>query len=470
MYETTPEAGAVGPAQQPHSANATAIRNNMTIIATLPDVLQEVQLRVSKAENVGRKLLQEIDEQGMTPERDALVKDYIVKIAALKKELENKRKPATQSFDIIKTMFTSEEAKIDPKGEIISQLQRYRNEFAAAEAARIKREQEEAERKIQKGKEAAAIAGEIILQISNALINFLDERKKSIQGAFNNIILEVFAEKEVALRNMVCEFPEAKMGEIVKINIPPHLTALHTSEERQQILHIEWQKFDFASFKQRYQQEITDIKTRLISELPAKKAELEAQAEAERKRIEAAEAARKAQEEADRKAREAKSEADRKAAEESRKAAEEAEAKRVQAEAEQKRLAEEQRAREEEEARKAAEDLQRQQDEAKAKAAQQQLAMETNTLFSAAAGVSSSSSQSKTTMKAVLTNNSALVDIFTFWYMNEGAKLPMEDACKKSLNQMIAYAEKQYAAGNQLHSTAITWTPETKAINRASKK
>lgn len=454
----------------------TTTQNNIQIynnaIDTFRDggkILAANQAVVSKAIAAGEGILSKIAANGgkLDVQLDALANDYLVKVNQRKKEAEEARKPITQMMDAVKKFFTEEEGKLDVKSSttIPYQLQVHRNTYAREQAELEKQRQIEAERRAAKERERVQLVAEVETQLNRHFNDYLLSYKQKMHAGFNTVTLENFTEKQQKLANIPCAYAEAHY----KTFEPALRPALHTKEEVSGIV----SSIDlFANFAAVFNSEVEELKQQFIDRLPSKRSELEALAAAEKARQE--EAARAAEAERVRQAEIAKADGERKRKleEEARIAAAAEKARQEDLEAEQRRLEYERHLREQEEAARIA----REAKDAEAKAAQiiemNKAAGETLALFEAEATLAEGAEAPETRQgfEIIVKHAAGWVQIFQFWFENEGKNTAIEKMGNTKLDQMKAFCEKQaHKTGETIESKFLEYKATYKAVNRKAK-
>lgn len=411
--------------QKPVDPNVQAIQNNMAIIQQLPTILQTAQLRVSKSSELGAALMKELEVNNnvMNDTIFEKFKTYIIKCRDVKTELEASRKPGTQSFDLIKGMFTAEERKIDidNKESFAYKFQQLNNKHLADKKLQEQKEEAERQKKIAKDKEAVSIRADFGLQIGNSLLRYQNGMKSKMSELFNQFKLESFDDSSNSLRSMIVAFPEDKINSIIKIASPPQVI-YHTPDEINIILQDVWQGYDFASFKASYVTEITNEKNGLIARLPAKKEELQQLAIADQET-------------------------------------------KTKLENEQKQREEQQRLKQEKE-------LQQQQQQLQDQAKQQESAGHVQTLFTNAANVNvEKPADSKTSVVITVNNHAGTVEVFTLWFQLYAKEYTVEQILNKKLSSMVTDLQKEAKKdkGLRIAGTNVTYSEETVSVNRKQK-
>ena len=257
------------------------------------EILQSSELRVSKAISVGENILQAIKEEGMTPELDERANKFLVNCRTAKTDIENKRKPITAMFDMVRKQFTEIEGKLDVKkvDAVPALIQKHRDDYVKKikeeEAAR----QRAAQAVLDKKNEAIEIKASLETQLSEYVQNHIAERKTKLQNSFNNITLENFAEKSKSLRTLVISYDRAHFD-----SFSPNYNRKHHTQEETTVILIEFMDSkDFTLISAVVVDELKKFKAELIEKLPSLKTSLDEMAKAseeEAKQLAAAKAQR----------------------------------------------------------------------------------------------------------------------------------------------------------------------------------
>ena len=131
------------------------VQDFKVIIEAAPTALQINQDKIQKAVTAGEALLKQIETDGMSDELDEKCNGYLVKLKNTYTDLFDRRKPLTEMFDRIRSVFTDLESQIDTKKKdnVYGKIQAKRNEYATQKAVEQKKREEEAARKLAKDKE-----------------------------------------------------------------------------------------------------------------------------------------------------------------------------------------------------------------------------------------------------------------------------------------------------------------------------
>lgn len=435
------------------------IETEIDILKTgLLPAIQSHRERASKALSFGQSLIDTYNKTGeMTPELDAKFKDYLIKVADLNKDLKSKREIYTKTFDLIREQFTSVENAIDIKKQdtIIYDIQKIRNDYATAIALAEKNRLAEIAKQEAKKQEIITLRAELEKQFNSYFNKYLTDKKLQLNGIFNDITLNTFNEKSEWLTNLKFAYDLKHLASF-------RYAGTCTLDDKEFIdLFNETLNPLGVKAQETYKLEMLDLQAQLIELLPSKRNELvtafefeqeQIKAKAEQERIELEQ---KTANEAQMKLLEAqKKENDRKI-QEAKERQEFEDKARLQREQEEK-------ARIEADA-KAKELKQRQEIEAKA---------ETDkvlSLFDSEMQVADKSElpKSKEGFESSLVNSAGALELFMYWFNNEGSKWDIERLSKK-LEWIFTYANKQALKNEKVTSNfkMVKFTPVFKADTR----
>lgn len=454
------------------------IANILPSLQNMPAVLVQHQQRVTRAYAAMQALIDEIEGSGqpITEDQDNRMKAMIIKINTTVENLVGERTPFTQMISLIAKEFTSNEGKLAP---LTAKLQELRNKRAREVALAEQERQKKAAQVAAKNKEYAEIVAFVTRNIGMKLAEKLTRRKEELTISFNGITLENFDVKEAGLRNLMNDFPQAKLPEILNYFILPQ--KLHTVEELAVIDKKVRSEYGWEAFLTQYKTDLDQHKQSLIDRLPSKKAELvetKRQAdERERLRLQAIE---------DEKERV-------RLADLAKKATNEKEAERLrllqvenEKKAEKLRLAQEEATRQQERL-----DLQKatrlQEEQIQAGVSQQQLFDNANnaadmthstamasTLFTQVTQAAPlvKAPETRTGWKIIISGFGAYAELFQLWFLEEGAKMWEKDREKfekMTFAKLVSYAEKN-ADKKKIESVFFTYEETFTAVNRKEKK
>jgi hypothetical protein len=363
---------------------STEIEKFKEITVTAPQILQENQLRVSKAKEFGSKLLEKA-QQGMNDEVEKELNGCQVKMRKTLELMLSNRKPITQLMDSFKKEFTSTEAELDPKKpeSIYYKIQQTRNAYAQEKLEKQKKAEEERLRKQALEKESGEVEAQISMALENYFSDYLSDYIDQIYEYFNSSTLENLEDTEKKIKKANEVYPHEHFDQF-----KTSVTTIYLSKDDKIRIKINVIDGKYEEFKKRFVDKMKEVKVDLTSKIPSRKAELEQMAKAN--------------------------------AEEQKKL--KAEQEKRQKEAAEKRAIE----------KKEAEEKAKAEAEAKKKAAEMQAMFESET----------SEKATRTGYDMIVKHPSAYAYIFQFWFDKEGKNLAIDEIEKKSLKQMKTFCEK----------------------------
>lgn len=249
------------------------IQQNIASFENAGVILATNQSRAAKAQTFGEKLLSELQAAGgeMTPELDARMQAFLANCDKAQKEMNESRKPITQTLRAIADAFTSEEAKLDKSrsGTIAYQIQQVRNAYATqlheAEQSRLR----EIERQKAREQELIRIKAEHAAYIANAVSSAIMVIKSKMQKSFNEATLETLQAVDEKLRTFD---PVLKHTTYSEIQAPVY-SAMLAPEEYAATLQAEKEAL-FPQHAAAYRKELLELALYLIDRVPSKKQEL----------------------------------------------------------------------------------------------------------------------------------------------------------------------------------------------------
>lgn len=259
------------------------------LMVKAPVVLDENKKSNTRAIEAGRKLLDQAKENGMNPQLDELIADFVKKGKITLKNMNDKRAPFTQMMTMVAREFTGLENEVK---EIVDEAQKVRDEFAA----KVMKERQEAERqaalKLAKDNEKIEIEKNFRISHSEKYTDYLLDFKTKKMNWFNELTLETIDFAEESIKSMLNGLSDREfVFQISVSNVNYH----DNNEVRQIISSIEMGLCYNAMSD--FQRNIAIFQRELIDTIPTKKNQLlEAKAEADRQEAERAEAERKRQE------------------------------------------------------------------------------------------------------------------------------------------------------------------------------
>lgn len=364
------------------------------IMQSAPDSLKKNTASVLACNNAGQALLDTIEgEGGMNEVLDSKAVEYLKKVKITITNMEERRKPLTQLFDKVRSVFTANEKAIDPKdaNTIPGKLVRARDQYAAQKREDEKKRQAEALLKANIEKEKETYKAALETAIAAHMDSYFNEQSVRLSDMWENIHINSFDIKGKIIREWPLVYPVEHFNQFAKDFSTYYIDVKIKASIKAEVL-----RGKYTAFAKQYEFDLGDLRQSFIDRLLSKKQEL---MELETLRVINAEAAEKAEKE--------------------RKEREEAERKQRELKASQR-----------EESRK-------KEAESTSQAAQM------GSLFAtAAASVSSAPVNAKITEKIQVLHPSGFVEVYQMWWMNEGKDLTIEEL-EKIHKKMITFCEKK---------------------------
>lgn len=364
------------------------------IMQSAPDSLKKNTSSVTACNNAGQALLDTIEgEGGMNEVLDAEAAEYLKKVKVTITKMEERRKPLTQLFDKVRSVFTANEKAIDPKDKstIPGKLVYARDQYAAKKREDEKKRQAEAIQKANTEKEKETYKAALEAAIAAHMDLYFNEQSAQLSDMWERLHINSFDLKGKIIREWPLTYPIEHFNQFAK-DFPVYYIDAKTKEN----IKIETFKGKYDAFAKQYEFDLGDLRQSFVDRLPSKREEL---MELETLRITNAKAAENAEKE--------------------RKEREEAERKQRELEASQR-----------EEIRK------------KEAGGASQTAQMGALFATAAASVASAPVNAKITEKIQVLHPSGFVEVYQMWWMNEGNDLTIEEL-EKIHKKMITFCEKQ---------------------------
>ncbi len=393
-------------------------KENVQMIAqSAPQIYQDNTLSCQRCNDYGKRLLAQINEQGMNDELDMQCATYITKAKNTVKKMNTNRSAITKLFDQIRSEFTGMENSIDPTktDSVPYQIQQARNAYAARKRAEEERRRREELLRQQREQAFNRYKQEVEDDYKRSFNTYTAQSINALTDLNANVTLDNYEAQCRAIKEFSVVLPQDWVTKTPSnVRIPAEIADMQDKlrEVRTSIVLKLMEQF-----AKQYQFEVGDYRDNIMDALPSKKAELE--------RMQKANEEEKARMAAELKARE------------------EAEAKRIEAERKRK---------EEEEA---------------AKKKMQAEASELGSLFGQQSVVAPVGYQPKTSVKKrmVFHDPEGIIAAVSFWWAKEGKFQSVEDLAK-TFKKQITYCEK--TANDKDHpefinSSSITYEDEVKA-------
>jgi hypothetical protein len=436
---------------------------SVELLRTAPEVLTANRERSAKIKDVAAKIISNWDIANAMPdgpEKDAKLaqidvssEQFVAKAKIGLKTSKENRAPYTQVMDMIKTYFTECENDVDitKKDTPVYLVQQKRNEYVT----KLQKQKEEFERKLKletaKKTEAIDIASEMAKVIVTKTAEIIANAKIKIAEFVNNTTLEKYEERLFTLQKYIVIPPTGeKLREVIGYPKLSILTNYHTEDEILIIQSKVLKDYDFTVFNATYQEQLLAIKSSKIDEMPSKYNELVAEKEAiekaEKEKAEQEEQQRIAEEERQKQLAAAKSKQAKDALEKQQQLERDKEAENLRLQAE--KAEEERQELENKKIEREKAEATRIEQERIANELQQKQAIEvdaigekTMELFNQEVESGAVTPNSKSTYRIEVSDAAGFGQIFMFWYEREGKTLTFDKIRKKSIEQMITFAQ-----------------------------
>lgn len=459
------------------SLQLIATQDVVAIIETAPAVLDRNKQAIEKINTKAQYLINKRTELGMSPELDAEMNDFLVKVRDAKAAALLRRTNLTQLFDSVKTSFTTIEKAMDPKtaGSLVAAIQDARNEWVRT-LAEIERKRLQDE--MLKKNQAAEITGltyKTEARIRDHFNILLNDHLNRMQEQFNATTLHNYANTVDLINNASDQYPS---GHYYGYNPDLSVEVIYNKKEiALEILENVKQSGMFDVLYNEWMVAVKQKKEFLLEMLPGKHDSLK-KAEADRIAAEQAEQERKKQEiiraQAEQAARDAKTAEEAEAA---KIRVQQAEQDRLIAEAKEKEL-EQERERSRKEAQLRQDEIELQQkreaaerdDKAQKEIEMRKSAQEAQDLFSHTAATAEPTSeqagQVRSGFEITVKAQAGWMLILNLWFQHEGGKLPMDKFETKKLGSIKAWCEKHcYKTGEQIKSPLLEYKPTYTAVS-----
>ena len=451
------------------------IENSIQVFRSAPEVLKANKERTAKALMVGNSVLDQFHKAWEIKDEDARItalaaadaraNGYLVNCGNALKEEKELRAAITQLMDEFKKMFTAAENEIDKSkpNTIPSKVQNNRDTYAQESFKISERKRQEAEKEAEKKKEVITLKATVETRFIAYFNDHVLKAKQWLQGKFNALKLEGFADAAAEIR---LYDPSYKENHFQTFN-PQLYSNIHTKDELD-IITKEVLTGRFKTSAESYKSQMMDFKKDLVDKIPSKHEELKEEKrladEKEAQRIEQEKSERKRQEDLE------KANAEQREALAKKQAKEREEEARKQAELKEQQEAAEREKKEREEAEAA---LLVNQTEQATKEAEQQIELnkqgeETMVLFEKEATLAESvqASKSRQGYEIVILHPVACTQIFALWFENEGKNLPVDKILTTKVDQMKTWAEKfALKTGTKIDSKFLRYDDSFKAVN-----
>lgn len=412
------------------------------------NILLTNQNSVARAVADGQKLLELIKEKGMNAETDALLNTYLVKLKKTYDKIGEGRKPITQIMDAVKKLFTQLETQIDPSGKnnIYFSILSYRNQYVQQLAKEKEAREKEEKRKLAQSNERLTIIADAESGLDKFFNQMLYDEQQKLTKIYKALTLDNWDTLSIQIEKFTWSF-----GRILFNTFQLNGRYIYHDNIAIQTVIAEVLDRKYTGYFDTFTEVMQNSKNENLDVLPSRKTELLEikAADDERLRLLKEAAANKDKEERERLEREA-------------------------AEKERQRLALEEEARIrglEEEARQL-EQKKQLDNKADDIAEGNKVISQTANLFESEASLVSTTPEPETrkAWEIEVTNSVGFMEIFRYWFENEGRNLPIDDIEKKTMKQMKTYCENAMTKNSiQIESKFLKYNEQTKAVVRKEK-
>jgi hypothetical protein len=247
------------------------------LIDQAPSVYVDSKARVEKAVAAGEYWLKLVDEQTakdgrITDELDLKLNEYLVKIKAAHKNINEQRIPITTFIATIPKLYTTLENLIDiTKPETVpAKVQIARNKLATYKIQEQKKAEEARQRAVAVEKEKISISSTIEIQLNQYFNEYLSTKKKNIISRFESVTLESAKEFEKTLNEFKPAYPRKHYDEF-----KPVITSTLLSEDDIRLITVNVTSDKFTNFADEYRLTLTELKEDKLNLLPSKYRALE---------------------------------------------------------------------------------------------------------------------------------------------------------------------------------------------------
>jgi hypothetical protein len=462
--------------EEQQTREVAIINGSIEVFKTAPQVLKANKERTKKALVVGNTIIaqwqqawaieNEDDKLAALAAADERSNKYLVNCGTALTEEKEARAAITQMMDEFKKMFTGAENDIDKSkpNTIPAQVQTNRNDFAKVSFEISERKRKEVEKEAAKKREAIDLKATAEIRLSTYFNEYLLKAKQWLQGKFNDLKFEGFADAAADIRMYEPSYVE-KHFVAFNANL---FSQLHTPDELKAIQSSITENA-YAGLNDKYKKEMLALKADLVDKIPSKHQEIldqkklddEAAAEKEKQRL--------ANEERERQLAEA-NDKEKAELEKQQQIQRDAEAKKnAELKEQQDKAAADKKQREEDDAAKL------QQETAQANAAtEQEVAIkqqgeQTMVMFESEAAIAESvqAPEARQGYDITVQHQVGWGQIFQLWFENEGKNLAIDKIGNTKMDQMKAWCEKYaHKTGTKIESKFVVYTPSFKAVNK----
>jgi len=372
-------------------------------------------------------------------------------------------------MDEFKKLFTAAENEIDKAkpNSVASKVQSNRDTYATEVHKIEERKRREAELKAAKAKESVEIKADFVKNLNGQFNDHLLRAKQWLQGQFNSLSLEHFADEAAGIRIYKPEYKRAIFDKMVPYT--SNGVRYHDQAELAGIAAAAKDESLFIAFSQTYEIQMCALRDELKDKLTSKHEELQEQKRLADEATAAAERARIEEEERQKKIAAARAEERERLEAEAARAREEEARRQAELKAQQEAAAAERRRREEAEAARLALEAEETRKKAEEEAELKKQGEQTMIMFDQTAEVATGQQAPETRQgyEIDVLHPAGYVQIFQHWFENEGKNLPVDKIGKTKMDQMKSWCEKRaQKTGEKIDSKFLRYTESFKAVNR----
>jgi len=241
------------------------------ITKSAPALLKANRTSIANAVAFGQSLLKKIQDNGMSPELDKEINDYILKLKRTLTLVQDSRTPITKLMASVSKEFTSIEQALDSKRTETTwfKLQKIRNDYAKELAEKAKIEADAKQLDIDKNNEFIQLKARIEEHVNLKYNAHIFSLKEGLRSIFNDLNLKEW-DQGVQLIN---EYSEEITLDLYRTWIIPYAPVYMTKAESDETI-----KSAMMPMKEKLnadlQVQVTLAKQAFITEYPAKKNEL----------------------------------------------------------------------------------------------------------------------------------------------------------------------------------------------------
>jgi hypothetical protein len=263
---------------------AIKVQELPAILETAPEILMRNQHSKDKATQIYNQVNALIKEQGMNDVYDQQLTKFVNQCQLTITAMNERRKPITQTVDMIKKEFTSLESSVK---ELKDTAQGQRNAYATVLMAEQKKKEEEAHKKLEKDKEVIELKRLITISYKNRFSDILTDVKTINLNWFNALKLDAGVAPDALNSVATIHISSLKKPEIKDIislskidltrfvdGVTVFTPTYHNAEEVQEFAKDIYFSI-LPNFEIELEKEIALQKQDLLDKLPSKIAELE---------------------------------------------------------------------------------------------------------------------------------------------------------------------------------------------------